>query len=317
MVAKNNPNEIRLVRTYDAPVEVVWDAWTDPEQVAKWWGPRGFTITTHAKELRPGGFWSYTMHGPDGVDYVNKTVYYEVEEFKKLVYDHGGGDDRPPLFRVTVLFTEVGGKTTLDMTMTLTSPEEANNIRKMIKAANGNSTWDRLAEYLDTTHSSKTTFVINRSFAATPEQLFDLWTDPEHLTQWLPPPAFQMTILRGQIRAGETCLFKMSDGAITMHGELEYREIQRPNKLLYLQRFCDAQGNPARHPALPTFPSAMLMIVEFTPEGDESTRVTLISAPYGTTAAEEIQTFIDTRASMTGGWTASFDALETILTTRD
>ena len=45
------------------------------------------------------------MHGPDGIDYQNKTQYLEVEEYAKLVYDHGGNDDRPPLFRVTVLFS--------------------------------------------------------------------------------------------------------------------------------------------------------------------------------------------------------------------
>jgi uncharacterized protein YndB with AHSA1/START domain len=72
MVAKNKSNEIRITRIYDAPVQAVWDAWTDPEQVAKWWGPRGFSLTTHSKDLRPGGSWNYTMHGPDGVDYPNK-----------------------------------------------------------------------------------------------------------------------------------------------------------------------------------------------------------------------------------------------------
>ena len=43
---KNHGNELRITRVYDAPVKAVWDAWTDPEQVGKWWGPRGFTITT-------------------------------------------------------------------------------------------------------------------------------------------------------------------------------------------------------------------------------------------------------------------------------
>ena len=84
----------------------MWDAWTDPEQVAQWWGPRGFTLTTHSKDLRTGGHWNYTMHGPDGTDYPNTTKYLEVEKHAKLVYDHGANDDRPPLFRVTVLFSE-------------------------------------------------------------------------------------------------------------------------------------------------------------------------------------------------------------------
>src|SRR6201995_3904478 len=125
MAEKSRSNEIRLIRLYDAPVEAVWDAWTDPEQVAKWWGPRGFTITTHSKDLRPGGIWNYTMHGPDGTDWPNKTLYHVVEKYSKLVYDHGESDDRPPLFKVTVLFSETNGKTKMDMTMSLATPEAA------------------------------------------------------------------------------------------------------------------------------------------------------------------------------------------------
>src|SRR6185503_16104892 len=119
-------------RIYDAPVKAVWDAWTDPKQVAQWWGPRGFTLTTHSKDLRPGGHWHYTMHGPDKVNYVNKTKYFEVEKEAKLVYDHGGNDERKPLFRVTVLFSAVKGGTRMDMTMTLPTPEEAEQTKKFI-----------------------------------------------------------------------------------------------------------------------------------------------------------------------------------------
>src|SRR5690606_36868179 len=141
MTTTNKSNGIHITRVYDAPVEVVWDAWMDPEQVAKWWGPRGFTITTHGKDLRPGGYWHYTMHGPDGVDYLNKTIYHEVEKHKKLVYHHGGYDDRPPLFRVTVLFSEHNGKTKLEMTMVLETAEKATEMRQFIKNAGGNATW--------------------------------------------------------------------------------------------------------------------------------------------------------------------------------
>src|SRR5215475_10252712 len=123
MAAKAKLNEIHITRIYDAAVEDVWDAWTDPKQVAQWWGPRGFTITTHSKDLRPGGHWNYTMYGPGGVEYKNTTKYFEVEENSKLLYDHGAGEDTPPLFRVTVLFSESNGKTTMDMTMTLPTPE--------------------------------------------------------------------------------------------------------------------------------------------------------------------------------------------------
>ena len=72
-------NEIRITRVYDAPVSLVWDAWTQDEHVVHWWGPRGFSLTTHSKDLRPGGSWAYTMHGPDGKDWPNFTRYHVVE----------------------------------------------------------------------------------------------------------------------------------------------------------------------------------------------------------------------------------------------
>jgi len=314
MVSRNNPNEIYITRVYDAPVKVVWDAWTDPDQVAQWWGPRGFTLTTHGKELRPGGIWHYTMHGPDGVDYLNKTLYHVVEVNKKLVYDHGGNDDRPPLFRVTVMFSELEGQTTLDMTMTLPTAEEAEATRMFIKAAGGNATWDRLAEYLNEKEKGQHSFVINRSFAVPIDLLFEMWAEPDRLSKWLPPVGFEMDILRADFRDGGHCFFRMSNRAdVTFYGKFEYREITKPCRIVYVQRFCDEVENAARHPALPVFPEAMLITVLFAAEGDLATRVTVTSVPIGMVSAEENVAFTNTRPGMTQGWTGAFDKLEAMI----
>jgi uncharacterized protein YndB with AHSA1/START domain len=178
--ADANANEIAITRFYDAPVQMVWDAWTDPEQVAQWWGPRGFTLTTHSKDLRPGGSWVYTMHGPDGVDYPNDTKYIEVVPLSRLVYDHGASDGRPPLFRVTVDFTDEGGTTRMDMRMTLPSPQAARDAKKFIREAGGNSTWDRLAEYLEKEATGKEIFVINHTFDAPVDVLSGMWSVSHH-----------------------------------------------------------------------------------------------------------------------------------------
>jgi len=315
MVARNNSNEISITRVYDAPVQAVWEAWTDPDQVAQWWGPRGFTLTTHSRELRPEGIWHYTMHGPDGVDYPNKTFYHVVEKYQKLVYDHGGYDDRPPLFRVTVLFSESEGKTAMRMTMTLPSAEEAESTRKFIRAAGGNATWDRLAEFLDETKNGHHSFVINRSFAAPVDLIFEMWAQPDHLAKWLPPEGFKMDILHADIRDGGDCFFRMSNLAkVTFHGKFEYREIAPPCRIVYIQRFCDETGNTVCHPALPVFPEAMLVTVLFASEGAHAARVTITATPMGTVSApvsdEEISAFVKMRPSMTQGWTNSFDQLE-------
>jgi len=316
MVARNNPNEISITRVYDAPLKTVWEAWSDPDQAAQWWGPRGFTLTTHSKELRPGGIWHYTMHGPDGTDYPNKAFYHVVEQHRKLVYDHGGYDDRPPLFRVTVLFSESAGKTTMEMTMTLPTAEEAEATRKFIKAAGGNATWDRLAEFLDERENEQHSFVINRSFAAPINLVFEMWTQPDHLAEWLPPQGFEMDILRADIRDGGDCFFRMSNRAdVTFYGKFDYREITQPSRIVSVQRFCDEAEQTARHPGLSVFPETLLMSVLFVSEDDFTTRVTVTTTPTGSASVEEIRAFTNTRPSMTQGWTGSFDKLEAMIST--
>ena len=307
-------NEIAITRVYDAPVQLVWDAWTDPEQVAQWWGPRGFTLTTHSKDLRPGGSWVYTMHGPDGVDYPNMTRYIEVEPCSRLVYDHGANDHQPPMFRVTVAFTDVAGKTRMDMRMTFPTPEAAREAKKFIRKAGGNSTWDRLAEYLEEETSGRDVFVINHTFDAPIDLVFEMWTDPRHLARWLPPRGFTMRFIEPDLREGGVTFWSMTDGGeITFHGQSEYLEIDRPRRLVYTQWFCDERKNVSRHPLMPTWPERMLTNVELASESPDRTRVTVKWEIHGDATPAEVAEFDNEKGGMTQGWTGSFEKLETIL----
>lgn len=312
----NTPDsrEIAITRFYDAPVQLVWDAWTDPKQVAQWWGPRGFTLTTHSKDLRPGGGWVYTMHGPDGIDYPNDTKYIEVVPGSRLVYDHGANDDRPPLFRVTVDFTDVKGKTRMDMRMTFSTPEAMREAKTFIRAAGGNSTWDRLAEYLEMETAGRDVFVINHTFDAPIETVFEMWTDPQHLSQWLPPSGITMRFIEPDISEGSTTFWSMTDGGeITFHGKMEYLEIDPPHRLVYTQWFTDEQGSVSRHPLSPVWPERMLTNVDLTEEAADRTRVTVTWAIHGAATPEEVNEFDKEKGGMTKGWMGSFEKLEALL----
>lgn len=313
MATKNKSNSIDITRIYDAPVKIVWEAWTDTKQVEKWWGPRGFSLTTHSKELKPGGHWHYTMHGPDGVDYVNKTKYFEVEKYSKLVYDHGGNDEQAPLFRVTVTFKEIKGKTHMDMSMVLDSAEAATNMKKFIKQAGGNSTWDRLAEYLSKETQGKDQFVINRTFETSIDVMYDMWTNPEHFMQWLAPTGMTMEFLKADIRAGGNTLYFMSGNGLKMYGRAHYLQIEKPNRIVYTQQFCDEKENISRHPMAPLWPETMLTTVELTSESADLTRVTVTWECYGDTTPAELAEFIKAKPGMTQGWTGSLDKLEEYL----
>jgi len=72
--------EIAATRVFDAPRSLVWTVWTDPKHLAEWWGPNGFTTTTKVFDLRPGGEWLFTMHGPDGTDYRNDITFTVIIE---------------------------------------------------------------------------------------------------------------------------------------------------------------------------------------------------------------------------------------------
>ena len=109
-----DPRSIVGTRIFDAPRELVFEAWTDPKHLAQWWGPDGFTTTTSAFDMRPGGVWRFVMHGPDGRDYENRVTFDEIVRPERIVYHHGGGDDVEPVqFRTTVIFEDLGGKTKL------------------------------------------------------------------------------------------------------------------------------------------------------------------------------------------------------------
>jgi uncharacterized protein YndB with AHSA1/START domain len=241
------------------------------------------------------------------------TTYFEVENEAKLVYDHGANENQPALFRVTVLFSEDNGKTTMDMTMALADKEAARQTEIFIRKANGYSTWDRLGEYLDKQETGKDIFIINRSFDAPIDVVFDAWTDPKQLVQWLSPTGTDMEYFEADIRTGGTSFYKMGNDQFTLYGRASYLNVERPHRLIYTQVFCDKDGHVSRHPMAPTWPETMLTHITFTAIDDNITLVTVKWEVTGPATPEELQTFIDGRNSMTGGWTGSFDKLEDYL----
>ena len=150
--AEVREREIIMTRVFDAPPELVWQAWTDPKIVTQWWGPAGFTTTTEVMDVRPGGTWIHTMQGPDGTKYPNKKVYKTVKKPSLLTYSHGGtaDDGKDQLsFDVTVNFDAVGDKTKVTMKMAMPSAEQLQHVIKTYGAVEGGKqTMARLAEQL-------------------------------------------------------------------------------------------------------------------------------------------------------------------------
>jgi uncharacterized protein YndB with AHSA1/START domain len=147
---ERDPRSIIATRVLDAPRDLVFAVWTDLKHLAQWWGPNGFTTTTHSMDFRAGGVWRFVMHGPDGRDYQNRITYEEIVAPERLVYRHGGADDVEPVsFHVTVRFEDLGAKTRLTMHARFPSAEERARVIAEYGADKGLvQTLGRLADYL-------------------------------------------------------------------------------------------------------------------------------------------------------------------------
>lgn len=137
--------EVVSTRLFDAPREVVFRAFTDPDILARWWGPAGCANTFNTFEPRPGGWWRFAMRGPDGAEYAMENRFVEVVPAKRMVLQHLAPGHR---FLMVMSFADEAGKTRLTWRLVFESAEEAEQARGPISAANEQN-FDRLQVQLD------------------------------------------------------------------------------------------------------------------------------------------------------------------------
>lgn len=141
---KAENREMRMIRTFKAPIELMWEVWTNPEHIVNWWGPNGFTNTIHKMEFQEGGEWKLTMHGPDGTDFANRSIFKEIIPFKKIVFEHFN-----PHFITTVLFEVKGEETEIDWSLLFDTTEMRETVIKAHKADKGQQeNLDKLQQYI-------------------------------------------------------------------------------------------------------------------------------------------------------------------------
>ena len=157
MATKNelvdNPvrQEVNITRIFDAPRELVFKMWTDPELVEKWWGPKDFTNPVCKLDARVGGSMRIVMQGPDGIKYPTRGIFTEITEPERIVFtnikegDHG--EEQLEVLN-TVTFTEENGKTkmTLRATVVKSTPEACGSVEGM--NVGWNQSIDRFADLL-------------------------------------------------------------------------------------------------------------------------------------------------------------------------
>jgi uncharacterized protein YndB with AHSA1/START domain len=128
-------------RHIDAPPEQVFRAFVDPSRLARWWGPDGFSSTFTTFEFRPNGRWTFVMHGPDGTDYANESVFREIQPAERIVIEHLGGVHH---FVLTITLAARGGGTEVGWRQVFDTAEHRAHIAHAVQKANEQNL-DRLA----------------------------------------------------------------------------------------------------------------------------------------------------------------------------
>ena len=227
--------DLIITRLFDAPRELVWKAWTEPERVMRWWGPKGFTSPVSRIDLRVGGEYQSCMRSPDDKDYWSKGIFREIVAFERLVMTdsfadekghtvpasyYGMSKDFPLELQITVILEDHDGKTKLTLRHTGMPPGPDSE-----GAEQGwNESFDKLAKYLETEKSiisgknvprfellSDREVVITRIFDAPRDLVFKASTNPDLIPQWWGPKRFATTVEKMDVNPGGVWRFIQHD----------------------------------------------------------------------------------------------------------
>ncbi len=301
-------------RLLNAPRELVWKVLTEADHIKHFWGPDGFTNSIRQMDVKPGGQWLFTMHGPDGKDWPNRIIYRDVKPPSYMSWDHDGGEDDPsghPFFGELELFAE-GNKTRIQLRMTESSIAARDEVAKFA-VAGGIQNLERLAAYVAPMADPLNRFVVERTFPVSQQRLFEVCSKVEHLRNWMSPVGMKVVKAEQDLKPGGTYHYGLAtpDGR-EMWGKVTYREITPHSRLVYEQSFSDKDGNITAHPMAPTWPKKMVTLFEFMPEGPKQTKLK-ISWIYSGVDDAESATFHTAHDSMSGGWKGSLDQLQNYL----
>ena len=311
--AATTPTALELVvtRAFDAPRPQVFKAWSGPERLVRWWGPRGFAAAAGKVDLRPGGAWRVGMRAPAGGLRWLRCAYREIVEPERLAFtwaweDTSGEDGRETL--VTVNFNEQAGKTRLIVHQA--AFEQAAPDRSEDDRGDWEDRLDRLADLLDAMPmpeeatmaarpapapaappAAAPELVVTRTFEAPRSLVFKVWIQPEHLARWWGPKGFTLLSCETDVRPGGAWVrcMRAPDGSKHIKRGV-YREIVEPERIVFTYVNEDADGRLGPE---------TVVSVTFEEQGDK-TKLTLHQTGFDTIAS---------RDGHEGGWSSCLERL--------
>ena len=296
-IATTSDRELVISRLLNAPRDLVWKVWTEPGHIKNWWGPNGFTNTIFQMDVKPEGVWDFIMHGPDGTDYKNRSIYKEVTKPERIVYNHVSG----PKFQSTITFVEKENKTLLTIRMLFETVEEKENTIKVFKADEGlKQNIYKLEGYLRKISAEKE-MTITRVFNAPREMVFKAWTNVNQLKKWWGPKNFTNPVCEIDAAPGGKILIHMqAPDEIVYPMEGEFHEIVEPEKLVFTSVALDEKGK------------RLFEILNTITFADENGKAKLTLHTAVSNIISEAKPYLD---GMNTGWNMSLDRLNDLLLT--
>ena len=302
---------IITTRILNAPRELVFKVLTDPNHIAEFWGPNGFTNIIQSMDVREGGEWLFTMTGPDGSVYPNRITYRKVIPPSFIGVDHDGGEGSPPehAFKNEIELFEEGKSTRIEMRLIVKTIAQRDGFVGYAEEG-GRQNLDRLAAHLDILQAApQDCFMISRSFPVSRQRLYQACSNAEEMLAWFSPPGAKTIKAELDFKAGGTFFYgmQMPDGNM-MYGKSLYVEIVPNEKIIYYTRFADEHGNIISHPMSPTWPKEMHTTFLFADEGETNSHLTVIWNYDGDDPLQK-STFMGAKSGMRLGWTGTLDGL--------
>jgi uncharacterized protein YndB with AHSA1/START domain len=284
-VNPSGERDVVMTRVFNAPRRLVFDAWTRPELLVRWFGARGWTVPVCEIDLRSGGAYRYVMRGPEAADVTMRGTYREIDPPERLAWTEGyegfsEGGWRPEDETLnTMVLTERDGKTTWTLTTTYPS-RQVRDAAYALKQA-----WDGMSYSLDRLDAVLRTrdLVVTRGFDAPVERLWQAWTASEDVKEWWGPQGFTAPIANMDVREGgcsRVCM-RSPDG-VAFYNTWTYQRVEPGQRLEYLVAFCNDKGEPVEPASLglpPDLAKEVPHVVVFEADG-KGTRVTVTEQGY-------------------------------------
>ncbi len=307
---------IITTRTINAPRELIFKVLTDPNHVAEFWGPNGFTNTIQSMDVKEGGQWLFTMVGPDGTVYPNRVIYRKIIPPSFLAVDHDGGEGGSPdhAFKNEIELFDEGNATRMEMRLIAKSMGQRDGLVSFGATEGGKQNLDRLAAHVDVLQQSPAeAFIISRSFPVSRARLYQACSNAEEMLAWFSPPGAKTIKAELDFKPGGTFFYgmQMADGNM-MYGKSLYVEIVPGERIVYYTRFANEKGEIISHPMAPTWPRELHTTFLFADEGEHNSHLTIIWNYDGNDPTQKA-TFDGARAGMRGGWTGTLDQLTNYL----